>query len=307
MSEIQDPHVRLAAFEWLRHQIDIRGDDVLPWKLIAQGFEFKGRRVPLVSQQGIFKPAVCDLPISIRTSLKGPYDDSQLDAQGRFRYAYRGTDPAHRDNAGLRLAMERRVPLIYFFGVVEGRYLTAFPVYVEHDDPGELAFTIAVDDASSAGENIGDEIDRLSVAEPEAESRRIYVTGTFRRRLHQRSFRERVLAAYRRQCALCRPRHEELLEAAHIIPDSERGEPVVSNGLSLCKIHHAAYDRGFIGVRPDRIVEVRSDLLEEEDGPMLRHGLQGMHGQRIHIPRRAGDQPDPEALARRYARFVAGA
>jgi putative restriction endonuclease len=162
-----------------------------------------------------------------------------------------------------------------------------------------------VDDASSAGENLGSTIDQLSVAEPEAESRRIYVTGTFRRRLHQRSFRERVLAAYRRQCALCRLRHEELLEAAHIIPDSENGEPVVSNGLSLCKIHHAAYDRRFIGVRPDRVVEVRADLLAEEDGPMLRHGLQGMHGQPIHVPRRQSDQPDPAALERRYERFVA--
>ena len=77
LSEFNDHHVRLAAFEWLQHQVDVTGDDVLPWKLIAQGFEFNGRRVPLVSQQGIFKPAVCELPISIRTSLKGPYDDGE--------------------------------------------------------------------------------------------------------------------------------------------------------------------------------------------------------------------------------------
>jgi hypothetical protein len=34
-----------------------------------------------------------------------------------------------------------------------------------------------------------------------------------------------------------------LLEAAHIIGDiEEAGEPVVSNGLALCSIHHRAYD-----------------------------------------------------------------
>ena len=43
------------------------------------------------------------------------------------------------------------------------------------------------------------------------------------------------------RCALCRLRHQELLDAAHITPDSEaEGEPLVSNGVVLCKLHHAA-------------------------------------------------------------------
>jgi len=41
-----------------------------------------------------------------------PYTD-EMDPDGLLRYRYRGTDPAHRDNVGLRLAMERQVPLIY--------------------------------------------------------------------------------------------------------------------------------------------------------------------------------------------------
>ena len=52
------------------------------------------------------------------------------------------------------------------------------------------------------------------------------------RRLHQATFRERVLHAYRTSCAICRLRHRELLDAAHILPDGHpRGEPVVPNGL----------------------------------------------------------------------------
>lgn len=305
MVEFHDHHVRLAAFEWVQHQVDLIGDDVLPWALIAEGFQFKGRRVPLVSQQGIFKPAVCELPISIRTSLQGPYDDGEPDDKGLFLYRYRGSDPQHRDNVGLRTAMRRRVPLMYFFGVVRGRYLAAWPAYVVADDVANLTFTVALDAVASRRDDLGAQIDALAVNESESEARRIYITGTFRRRLHQRSFRERVLAAYRRQCALCRLRHEELLEAAHIIPDSEQGEPTISNGLSLCKIHHAAFDRRFIGVRPDYVVEVRADLLEEHDGPMLKHGLQGMHGVRIQVPRREEHHPAPTALAHRYERFLA--
>ena len=126
-------------------------------------------------------------------------------------------------------------------------------------------------------------------------------------RLHQRSFRERVLRAYRSQCALCRLRHRELLDAAHIIPDREGGSPNVPNGLSLCKLHHAAFDNLFVGVRPDGIIEVRRDILEEQDGPMLLHGLKRLHQTRIYRPRSRANQPDPDLLEIRYARFVAEA
>jgi putative restriction endonuclease len=125
-----------------------------------------------------------------------------------------------------------------------------------------------------------------------------------RQRLHQASFRERVLAAYRQQCALCRLRHPELLEAAHIIPDTEEaGEPVVRNGLSLCRLHHGAFDALFLTVRPDYTVEVRRSILEESDGPMLRHGLQGIHNQRIVTPHAAVLKPDRGLLEERLARF----
>jgi len=47
------------------------------------------------------------------------------------------------------------------------------------------------------------------------------------------------------------------------------------NGLALCKLHHAAFDANIIGVTPDLEVTVRLDVLQEIDGPMLQHGLQG--------------------------------
>lgn len=99
-------------------------------------------------------------------------------------------------------------------------------------------------------------------------------------------------------------RHHELLDAAHITPDREpEGEPVVSNGLALCKLHHAAFDGFFFAVRPDHVIEVRPSVLAETDGPMLVVGLQQIHGQRIHLPTRRIDLPDPDRLARRYEEF----
>lgn len=294
-----DSRVRAAAFDWLAGQVAVHGD-VLPWSLLLKGFQLDGKRVPLLSQQGIFKPAVLDVPLSIRTSPEGPYHDA-FQKEGLLEYAYRGTDPEHWQNRGLRFAMEERLPLVYFHRLVQGKYLASWPVFIVRDDPAALSFFVAVDDAT----HVGLSAEEAWTVGEEPEARREYVTTLTRRRLHQRAFRERVLAAYRHQCSLCRLKHDELLDAAHIIPDAEpEGEPVVSNGLALCRLHHAAFDRFFIGVTPDYIIRVRPDLMNEEDGPTLKHAIQGLDGTKISLPRRQGDLPSAQLLADRYDRFL---
>jgi putative restriction endonuclease len=69
-------------------------------------------------------------------------------------------------------------------------------------------------------------------------------------------------------------------------------------------LHHAAFDRFFVGVTPDYVIEIRPDLLTETDGPTLRHAIQGLHGQRIILPRRREQHPSVELLATRYERFL---
>ncbi|HYR43470.1 MAG TPA: HNH endonuclease [Terriglobia bacterium] len=139
----------------------------------------------------------------------------------------------------------------------------------------------------------------------ESAARRAYLTVATQKRLHQDSFRFRVIRAYRKSCTICRLRHDELLDAAHILRDKNpRGEPWVCNGLSLCKLHHAAFDANILGVRPDLVVEVREDVLEEEDGPMLKHGLKECHEQRlIVLPRQEELKPRKDFLEERYELF----
>jgi putative restriction endonuclease len=298
----RDIRIRLAAFGWLEEKVE-RVGDVLPWRLLSEGFFFDGERVPMVSQQGIFKPRVMpELPLSIRTSATGPYDDHFL-PDDTLRYAYRGTDPQHPDNVRLRKTIQQQVPLIYLHGVVPGKYLAVWPVYVVGDDPGTLSFKVAADDPGTTLRRLGS--DSELVSDPaEDQSRRRYITSTVRQRLHQSGFRERVLQAYRDKCALCSLRHRELLEAAHIIPDTEPGgDPVVQNGLALCKLHHAAFDKYIIGIRPDYVVEVSPIILEERDGPMLRWGLQDLHNHKVHVPRSHALRPSPDHLGWRYDRF----
>jgi putative restriction endonuclease len=299
-----DSAVRVAAFAFL-DGLRLAHGDRLPREELVRGFDFRGQRVPLVGPQGIFKPAVVDrIPLSITTApikegRPRPYEDELRD-DGLIGYKYRGTDPNHHENVGLREAMRLQAPLVYLFGLSPGWYVAAYPVFVVGDDPQHLSFTLAVDDIRQISQT-----PVMGVHEEAAAVRREYVTRSTQQRLHQRSFRERVLRAYELSCAVCRLKHEKLLEAAHILPDGHpRGEPWVSNGLALCKLHHAAYDENILGIRADYVVEIREDILREKDGPMLTHGLQDLHGKLLmKLPRSNARRPRAEFLEMRYQEF----
>ena len=63
------------------------------------------------------------------------------------------------------------------------------------------------------------------------------------------------------------------------------GQTVAVMDPEKYRAHHAAYDRGVLGISPDYDVAIREDVLQEIDGPMLKHGLVEMHGTRIILPR----------------------
>lgn len=294
-----DLQVRVATFNWLSEQVNAIGD-VLPRKLLEKGFDYQGQRIPLIAPQGIFKPQVLDLPLSITTAPKGPYDD-YFGKDNFLIYKYRGTNPDHRDNVGLRKVFELKRPLVYFHGIEPGKYLTVWPVFIIGDDSTNLTFKVAVDDITAIefAPTVSRQIEDNSYA------KRSYLTATVKVRLHQRSFREKVLDAYRSQCAFCRLRHRELLDAAHIIPDNmPESEPTVNNGLALCKLHHAAFDSFMLGVTPDYIIKVRNDILEEEDGPVLQHALKGINNSKLILPTTRVQWPSKDALEWRYDRFI---
>lgn len=256
--------------------------------LLANG---ETRRV-IDTSKGIWNPRDLSATLSIVSSPSGPYDDRHVDG-GLFHYDYRAGS-IEGDNAKLRRAYELELPVILLRKIDNGIYVPVFPTYVVADDIENRQFILALDESLRFLAN------PLS---PSAAEKR-YAERVVRARLHQPEFRGRVIRAYRATCAICSLKHADLLDAAHIIGDSEEGgDPIVTNGLSLCKIHHAAYDRNLLGISPDYTVHLDKELLDEVDGPMLRHGLQEMHGRSLIVPVKRNELPDRERLSVRFERF----
>lgn len=297
MEENLSNQIRMASFEWLKSLLPQYPDYVFPSKVLANDFYFKQERIVLTGQQGIWKPKQMQYPISIKSRTDSIYDDAFI-SDNRIRYRYMGNDPNHWVNDGLRKCMLKEIPLIYMHEVARGRYLIQWPVFIVIDDIKNLSFIVEAQSKSYVlPEN------ELIISEPGEVDRR-YATRQMIQRLHQATFRELVLNAYKEHCAICALKHRALLDAAHIISDGDiLGRAIVTNGISLCKIHHAAFDSNIIGITPDYLVHVREDILNEIDGPMLKFGIQQMHGNKLILPTATNSRPDRELLEIRYNLF----
>lgn len=298
-----DASIRLAAFEHVRKlaetHVHLTSEELKP------GFSYLGERIPLINpQRGIFKPQRMRHLLSIRTVFPKPggkvwYDDQRdvhrqiFEAEETVDYAFMGTDPDAADNRWLREAFEAQVPIIYFLGVAPGRAQAMLPAFIAGWDARSLKAQIAFSEQG-----------RGMMAAPASAIERRYALRTAQQRLHQASFREAVITAYDGRCALSGLPEPLLLDAAHIVADGDErlGQAMVTNGIPLSKIHHAAFDAHLIGIDPDFRLHVSEKLMVQKDGPMLE-ALKALHGGTLHGPKRLQDRPDRDRLAMRFERF----
>lgn len=294
--------LREAAIAWLQMRTDcgqepLTRDDILD-------FTFQGETFRLQApQQGIWKPRGFQAALSITTKFsrpgeKPPYEDD-FSSEGVPTYMWRGDDPFHHENVALRNAMDLKMPIIWYYGVGlnPARYLSFAPMLVIDEDYAAKRFYLTpVDDMEA--------VQAIESSPIEGALRR-YIVRQSKARVHQPVFRSTVLTAYENRCAVCSLAHPRLLDAAHIVDDKNpNGIASVVNGLAMCKIHHAAFDGYFLGVRPDQVIQIRHDLLDEIDGPMLKHGLQELHGKKLMtVPKHARDRPSRTHLEEKYELF----
>lgn len=298
-----DYPLRIAAFREVRRLADVNGD--LTSKDLRAGFFFEGRRIPFINpQRGIFKPTQMRFLLSIRTVYPRPgarvwYDDQRqvhrqiYEGDEAVDYAFMGQNAEAAENRWLREAMQNAIPFIYFLGIAPGVYRALIPSFVIDWNPDTLKARIAFRAEEEA-----------ELGAPQTAVERRYALRQVQQRLHQATFREAVITAYRGRCALSGLREPVLLDAAHIIEDKHErlGQPVVQNGIPLAKTHHAAFDAHLIGIDPDFKVHISDRILQQKDGPTLE-ALKRLHENRILLPSRGIDRPDRDRLAMRFEQF----
>lgn len=310
MPDALDLALRRAALDRVR-VLQTRYDDLIPLAALRDGFEFEGRRISLGSfYAGIYRAsaqagpaALCVVTAPPKDGRPAPYEDEFDEVRQAFTYRFRDarTDTraaeraADADNRALLEAHRLSAPLIYFRGIAPGQYAAVAPVVITAVDEGARLVRM------QAALPLADTSERGVISD---EDTRRYATREAVYRLHQHRFRAAVLRAYRSRCAVCSLREASLLEASHIIEDRDPGgHATVVNGISLCAIHHLAYDRNLMGIDPEGVVHIAGRLLREIDGPMLKSGIQEFHGARILTPRRVDERPDPQRLEVRFSRF----
>jgi putative restriction endonuclease len=306
----RDKMIRSAADHSIRQMIREKGTNVLSWQEIDKGFEFQGQKIHYATKAaGIFKPKEIGdgAALSIKQvnpSRKGrsaPYSDRLL-GEGVFEYQLQRDGAISGFNKLLDAAHLANTPMIFFRGIADSLYEVLYPVFIRSIS-FELGSACVVFDQTE--ENL--DVENLSLSEKiNTPLIAAYGEALGKTRLHQAAFRKRVLLAYGLRCALTNLPIEGLLEAAHIIKDSEGGEPSVTNGIAMTSFHHAAYDKNFMGIDADGKIHLNKHVAAVRDGPMFDYGMLRLEGTKIRLPQFEGHHPNREWLDHKFEQFRKG-
>lgn len=112
------------------------------------------------------------------------------------------------------------------------------------------------------------------------------------------TFRKVIVSIYEYRCAFCglqifNSLGQNTVDGSHIMPFSQFYDDRIDNGISLCKNHHWAFDRGWFGISDDFTLVVSDDL--REDSPNCKP-MREFNGDRIRLPVREQYYPRLEAL-----------
>lgn len=291
-----------AAFEKIKELESIYGDSI-PSVAIRNGFDIDGENIRLENQVvGIFKPRQMKQgALSIKTTMSRDGDaniyNDQLVDSGYYKYSLQEGDPYGVNNKYLWQSLESKMPFIYFHAVAPAVYKALWPCFIKNIFPEERHALVAL------GPTVNDQyIDSYYRDLDDIESR--YLVRESKVRLHQASFREAVMSAYNRSCAVTGLSVEKLIEAAHIIPDSEIGKhQSVTNGIALNRIHHKAYDSNLIGIDPDLRIHVGKELIEIRENRFIKDCVLRFDNKQLNSPSNPKYAPNKDYLARRFEKF----
>ncbi len=286
----------IQQLEW------IYGDSI-PWSAIEVGLEYDNEKIHIANKaRGIFKPKQMSRGlVSIKTTIprKGRiniYNDKE--DNGFFRYSLQRGDSKAGGNKYLWEALEDSTPFIYFYPIAPAVYKAIWPCFVKNINARDSYAEITVGYKLP----ISDESEKKWIIPEDIETR--YIVREAKTRLHQASFREAVLFAYDKKCAITGLSSQKLLEAAHIIPDQLIGKnQPIANGIALSRLHHKAYDANLIGIDPDYKIHISDELIFGGDNRFLKVGILDFKGRYINPPKNIAMYPNKDYLARRFEQY----
>ncbi len=138
------------------------------------------------------------------------------------------------------------------------------------------------------------ELERIESSDTDAQPKVYLRKSLFREAI----FRKSVVHLYDYRCAFCRLKvtrslSQSIVDGAHIKPFSQFYDNRPDNGLSLCKNHHWAFDRGWFAIDDRYQILVASDLQEDSPYPRL---MREFHGEQILLPSSQQYYPRVDAL-----------
>jgi putative restriction endonuclease len=115
-------------------------------------------------------------------------------------------------------------------------------------------------------------------------------------RAGQAAFKALVLDAYGRRCAITGDKIVPVLQAAHIRPITDEGQNRIDKGLLLRSDVHTLFDRGYLGVHPNKRTLMVSPRLRTEWGNGEEFYQRAHSAEPISTPDRKADRPNTEFL-----------
>ncbi|MEA5532447.1 HNH endonuclease [Crocosphaera sp. XPORK-15E] len=111
-------------------------------------------------------------------------------------------------------------------------------------------------------------------------------------------FRKAVIHAYDYRCSLCQLRviksfTQSIVDGAHIKPFAQFYDNKINNGISLCKNHHWAFDKGIFSLDDNYQVIIADNF--SEDSPNMKP-IRDFQGENILLPNSERYFPNLEAI-----------
>lgn len=109
-----------------------------------------------------------------------------------------------------------------------------------------------------------------SLPTPKLETERKTVSSQLSRKVRDEAFRRKIKKIYNDTCVVCRKKRYTNakypeVQAAHIYPVEKNGTDDLRNGITLCRLHHWAFDGGLFSITDELKTIVKKELLNDKN------------------------------------------